>query len=70
MELLKHCMVILLNGGINMTRIEFINYPFVFTNDGKRLTIQEIEGEPKVGDQLELTDRWRVKGKSEKACEI
>jgi hypothetical protein len=34
-------------------KIEFINYPFVFTDKGTRHTIGEIKGEPRVGATLD-----------------
>lgn len=34
-------------------KIEFINYPYVFTDKGTRHTISEIKGEPRVGAMLD-----------------
>lgn len=34
-------------------KIEFINYPFVFTDKGTRHEIDEINGTPRVGAELD-----------------
>ena len=34
-------------------KIEFINYPFVFTDEGSRHHVQEINGTPRVGAELD-----------------
>ena len=34
-------------------KIEFINYPFVFTDEGTRHNISEINGTPRVGAMLD-----------------
>lgn len=34
-------------------KIEFINYPFVFTDEGSRLHVEEIQGTPRVGAELD-----------------
>lgn len=42
-------------------KIEFINHPYVFTNDGKRIAISHIDGMPKVGAALEAVgERYNV----------
>jgi len=47
-------------------KIDFIHYPYAFTNDGKRIDVREIEGHPHVRVVLELVDnKYRVKGISE-----
>jgi len=47
-------------------KIDFIHYPYAFTNDGKRIDVREIEGHPYVGVVLELVDnKYRVKGISD-----
>jgi len=47
-------------------KIDFIDYPYAFTNDGRRIDVREIEGHPYVSVVLELVDeRYRVKGISE-----
>lgn len=44
-------------------KIDFIHYPYAFTNDGKRIDVREIEGNPHVGVVLEVVnDKYRVKG--------
>lgn len=44
-------------------RIDFIHYPYAFTNDGRRIDIREIEGHPQVGVLLEIVeDKYRVVG--------
>lgn len=40
-------------------KIEFINYPFVFTDAGTRHHVQEINGTPRVGSELD--DELNVK---------
>jgi len=43
-------------------KINFIHYPYAFTNDGKRIDVREIEGNPHVGVVLEVVnDKYRVK---------
>jgi hypothetical protein len=34
-------------------KIDFINYPFVFTDEGTRHQINEIKGTPRVGAMLD-----------------
>jgi len=34
-------------------KIEFINYPYVFTDEGTRHNISEINGTPRVGSVLD-----------------
>ncbi len=34
-------------------KIDFINYPFVFTDEGTRHQISEIKGTPRVGAMLD-----------------
>lgn len=34
-------------------KIEFINYPYIFTDNGKRLNISEVNGTPRVGAMLD-----------------
>lgn len=34
-------------------KVEYINYPFVFTDDGKRINVAEIKGTPRVGSELD-----------------
>ncbi len=34
-------------------KIEFINYPFVFTDQGSRHHVEEIKGTPRVGAELD-----------------
>jgi len=36
-------------------KIEFINYPYVFTDAGTRHNISEIKGTPRVGAMLDET---------------
>ena len=36
-------------------KIEFINYPYVFTNEGTRHNISEIKGTPRVGSFLDAS---------------
>lgn len=35
-------------------KIEFINYPYVFTNEGSRHHIEDIKGTPRIGAELDL----------------
>ena len=30
-------------------KIDFIHFPYAFTNDGRRIDVREIEGQPHVG---------------------
>ena len=32
--------------------IEYINYPFVYTDDGYKINISQIEGTPRIGSEL------------------
>lgn len=34
-------------------KIEFINYPFVFTDEGSRHHVEDIKGTPRVGAELD-----------------
>jgi len=44
-------------------KIDFIHFPYAFTNDGKRIDVRDIEGNPHVGVVLEVVnDKYRVKG--------
>ena len=45
--------------------VEFIQFPFAFTNDGKRINIKEVEGSVRVGSKIEEVEgKYRVIGSS------
>ncbi|MDO9518438.1 MAG: hypothetical protein Q7J10_10400 [Methanosarcinaceae archaeon] len=49
-------------------KIDFIHYPYAFTNDGKRIDVREIEGHPHVGVVIEIVgDKYRVAGISDES---
>ena len=35
-------------------RIEFINYPYVFTDEGSRHHVEDIKGTPRIGAELDV----------------
>ena len=37
-------------------KVEYINYPYVYTDTGQRLEISELDGTPRVGSDLVETD--------------
>lgn len=48
--------------------INFISYPFVFTDTGRRIEIDKINGTPRVGATLD--EELNVKGNAEEACSV
>lgn len=34
-------------------KIEFINYPYVFTDEGTRIHVEDIKGTPRVGSEID-----------------
>lgn len=34
-------------------KVEFINYPYVFTDEGTRHHVEEINGTPRVGSEID-----------------
>jgi hypothetical protein len=48
-------------------KIEFINYPFVFTDDGRRLHINELNGTPRVGSLID-EEMNIVSGNNDDGC--
>lgn len=49
---------------MNITKIDFIQPPFVFTADGKRLVLDKIDGNVRIGSSIEEQEngRWKVVG--------
>lgn len=54
-----------------MIKIEAIQYPWVITSDGQRLSISEVNGNIVPGATIEqVNGGWNVKGFSDPNCEI
>jgi len=46
-------------------KIEFINYPYAYTDTGERIEIKDISTQPNVGDQLEMVgEKYKVMASS------